>query len=88
MTRHRSNLFKFVGWYETAMLVDPSKVWKIFKIMSKIEPLYSSAENRYNGRIGYRRCSWSGVLLLKIVLGWWQNFGGVDKRMVTYPGNI
>ena len=56
--------------------------------MSKIEPLYSSAENRYNGRIGYRRCSWSGVLLLKIVLGWWQKFGGVDKRMVTYPGNI
>jgi L-glyceraldehyde 3-phosphate reductase len=33
-------------------------------------------ENRYDGRMGYRRCGRSGLKLPEISLGCWHNFGG------------
>ena len=41
---------------------------------------YVAAEGRYDGESGgfYRRCGRSGVLLPRISLGMWHNFGGVD----------
>ena len=40
--------------------------------------MYSSDENRYR-KIKYRRCGKSGLKLPEISLGFWHNFGGVDK---------
>jgi len=34
--------------------------------------------SRYDGRMPYRRCGDSGLLLPAISLGFWHNFGGVD----------
>ena len=34
---------------------------------------------RYDGRMPYRRCGDSGLLLPAISLGFWHNFGGVDN---------
>lgn len=40
---------------------------------------YTAADNRYeNGMMEYRRCGKSGILLPKISLGFWHNFGGND----------
>ena len=38
---------------------------------------YQADEQRY-GRMAYERCGRSGVLLPKVSLGLWHNFGGVD----------
>ena len=38
---------------------------------------YVADENRYDG-MEYNRCGRSGVLLPKVSLGMWHNFGGVD----------
>jgi len=35
-------------------------------------------ENRYDGRMVYERCGRSGVLLPRVSLGFWHNFGKVD----------
>lgn len=35
--------------------------------------------NRYDGRMPYRRCGKSGLLLPEISLGFWHNFGHVDN---------
>ena len=35
-------------------------------------------DSRYDGRMPYRRCGDSGLLLPAIALGCWHNFGGVD----------
>lgn len=35
-------------------------------------------DTRYDGRMPYRRCGDSGLLLPAISLGFWHNFGGVD----------
>lgn len=43
-----------------------------------IEPVYSPDEARYDGRMKYRRCGKSGVLMSEISLGFWHNFGGTD----------
>lgn len=43
-----------------------------------IESPYLPDENRYDGRMKYRRCGRSGILLPEISLGLWHNFGGVD----------
>ena len=43
-----------------------------------IEPFYSPDASRYDGRMIYRRCGRSGILLPEISLGLWHNFGGVD----------
>lgn len=41
---------------------------------------YTASDNRYDDSADlYRRCGWSGVLLPKVSLGFWHNFGGVDS---------
>ena len=37
---------------------------------------YQPDENRYDGRMKYRRCGRSGLKLPEITLGFWHNFGG------------
>ena len=39
---------------------------------------YNPSESRYDGRMPYRRCGRSGVLLPALSLGLWHNFGSVD----------
>ncbi len=40
---------------------------------------YTASGNRYNNEtMGYNRCGRSGVLLPKVSLGFWHNFGAVD----------
>ena len=39
---------------------------------------YKANEKRYDCWMEYRRCGRSGVLLPKVSLGMWHNFGGVD----------
>lgn len=41
-------------------------------------PIYNPDPDRYNGTMKYERCGKSGILLPKISLGLWHNFGGVD----------
>lgn len=41
-----------------------------------IESIYKADENRYDGRMTFRRCGKSGILLPEISLGLWHNFGG------------
>ena len=43
-----------------------------------IEPVYSAAPDRYDGKMKYHRCGKSGILLPEISLGLWHNFGDVD----------
>ncbi len=41
---------------------------------------YTASANRYdNETMGYNRCGRSGVLLPKVSLGFWHNFGAVDN---------
>jgi len=42
--------------------------------------MYSSDPSRYDGRMPYRRCGDSGLLLPEISLGCWHNFGHVDDQ--------
>jgi len=39
---------------------------------------YLADSNRYAGEMDYERCGRSGVLLPKVSLGFWHNFGSVD----------
>ena len=39
---------------------------------------YKANESRYDNVMKYERCGNSGVLLPKVSLGFWHNFGGVD----------
>lgn len=39
---------------------------------------YSAQADRYMNGMEYRRCGNSGVMLPKVSLGFWHNFGGVD----------
>ena len=43
-----------------------------------IEPVYSASPDRYDGKMKYRRCGKSGILLPEISLGLWHDFGDVD----------
>jgi len=49
---------------------------------------YRADEKRYDGVMAYQRCGRSGVLLPKVSLGFWHNFGGVDpyerSREITH----
>lgn len=49
---------------------------------------YIADEKRYNGDMRYERCGRSGVLLPKVSLGMWHNFGGDDpydrSREITH----
>lgn len=42
------------------------------------ESIYKAANDRYSCGMEYRRCGNSGVLLPKLSLGFWHNFGAVD----------
>jgi len=51
--------------------------------------IYQPDEDRYDGRMPYTLCGNSGLLLPRISLGLWHNFGDVDdqsvaKEMLTY----
>ncbi|MCR5152602.1 MAG: aldo/keto reductase [Prevotella sp.] len=41
--------------------------------------LYLAASDRYDNGMVYQRCGRSGVLLPKVSLGFWHNFGSVDS---------
>lgn len=43
-----------------------------------INPIYTPAPARYDSGMKYRRCGRSGILLPKISLGLWHNFGDVN----------
>ena len=43
-----------------------------------MQEMYKADAKRYDGTMTYRRCGRSGVLLPKVSLGFWHNFGGVD----------
>ncbi len=49
---------------------------------------YMAEENRYENGMEYERCGRSGVLLPKVSLGFWHNFGSVDpyerSREITH----
>lgn len=53
-----------------------------------MKKLYFAAENRYDNGMAYERCGRSGVLLPKVSLGFWHNFGSVDpyerSREITH----
>ena len=54
-----------------------------------IEPIYKADENRYDDGMKYERCGKSGILLPRISLGLWHNFGDVDtfsnsKKMLHF----
>lgn len=57
------------------------------KIMN-LKGHYTAAADRYEGKMEYRRCGRSGVMLPKISLGFWHNFGGADpyerSRAITH----
>ena len=49
---------------------------------------YTASEHRYDDEGFYARCGQSGVLLPKVSLGFWHNFGGIDpyerSRAITH----
>ena len=50
---------------------------------------YQADERRYENGMQYNRCGRSGVLLPKVSLGFWHNFGSVDpfdrsRELVRY----
>ena len=54
-----------------------------------IQEKYTASEERYdNAENLYARCGRSGVLLPRVSLGFWHNFGGVDpyerSRAITH----
>ncbi len=53
-----------------------------------IQNSYQADENRYSCGMQYNRCGKSGVLLPKVSLGFWHNFGSVDpferSRAITH----
>ena len=55
--------------------------------IENMQEMYKADAKRYDGTMTYRRCGRSGVLLPKVSLGFWHNFGGVDpferNRVIT-----
>ncbi|MBQ9651193.1 MAG: aldo/keto reductase [Prevotella sp.] len=53
-----------------------------------MKTVYLADENRYDNGMQYERCGRSGVLLPKVSLGFWHNFGSVDpyerSRAITH----
>ncbi len=53
-----------------------------------MKDLYSADKNRYDNGMVFERCGRSGVLLPKVSLGFWHNFGSVDpyerSREITH----
>ncbi len=49
--------------------------------------MYKADENRYDGKMEYMRCGKSGIMMPRIALGLWHNFGSIDdfenqKKMI------
>ena len=42
-----------------------------------INPPFHPDDNRYDGKMSYQRCGRSGLLLPRISLGLWHNFGDI-----------
>ena len=53
-----------------------------------MKEMYTANEDRYDNGMKYERCGRSGVLLPKVSLGFWHNFGSVDpyerSREITH----
>ena len=53
-----------------------------------MKEMYTANENRYDNGMKYERCGRSGVLLPKVSMGFWHNFGSVDpyerSREITH----
>ena len=53
-----------------------------------MKELYFADQSRYDNGMEYERCGRSGVLLPKVSLGFWHNFGSVDpyerSREITH----
>lgn len=43
-------------------------------------PIYAASPERYHS-LKYQRCGWSGVVLPRLSLGLWQNFGAANSQM-------
>ena len=43
-----------------------------------MKEIYYADKNRYSNGMAFERCGRSGVLLPKVSLGFWHNFGSVD----------
>ena len=56
--------------------------------LSNMKELYFADKSRYENGMEYERCGRSGVLLPKVSLGFWHNFGSVDpyerSREITH----
>ena len=48
-----------------------------------VDPLYCAASDRYDSGMKYERCGRSGILLPRISLGLWQNFGDVKPLALS-----
>ena len=61
---------------------------QITKTSTLMKELYFADKNRYDCGMEYERCGRSGVLLPKVSLGFWHNFGSVDpyerSREITH----
>ena len=62
---------------------------KLKTINMELKERYSASADRYaHSATMYRRCGQSGVMLPKVSLGFWHNFGGVDpyerSRAITH----
>ena len=61
---------------------------KITKTSTLMKEQYFADKNRYDNGMEYERCGRSGVLLPKVSLGYWHNFGSVDpyerSREITH----
>lgn len=49
--------------------------------------MYTADEKRYDGRMKYERCGRSGIMMPRVALGLWHNFGSIDdfenqKKMI------
>ena len=40
--------------------------------------MYKADDARYDGKMQYLRCGKSGILMPRVALGLWHNFGSVD----------
>lgn len=71
------------------MTADAFWIINFKELENMIEPIYRAADDRYESGMSYARCGRSGVMLPRVSLGLWHNFGEVDplsrsKEMIRY----
>ena len=49
-----------------------------------MKEIYYANKDRYSNGMEYERCGRSGVLLPKVSLGFWHNFGSVDPYALCF----